>query len=299
MTSEDFENVAYGYVKSRYESNTAHLVMLLSSDTSDTPPQSSDEASNAPVAEAASSSSAAPQPAASSETEDFRAKVALQAAGYRWHEEAVCRAALDHEITWTDKIPWTDEHESSQHMLARIVRRYIESWQHQLMFAVEGDEWPRSLRVYAVECAWCFAEMYHRGCIPWNLWNPHDRFIREQAAACPHGQQDYGNMAWEDVVCILQLTRYINPTRRSHVGRVPPAEYGAASQKSAVGVINLRGNILEAVLSDVQARATSEQERHDPVRRWQAHDPAYTKGKSKAPKGRGKGGGKSKKSKKQ
>ena len=126
-----------------------------------------------------------------------------------------------------------------------------------------ADRWPRALRVWTAECRWCLDELQRRHKLPRNLTHPHDRYIRTDAGIAAEGFSDPGNLALDDVVHVLVLWKYVSPTHLSAVLRISPAEYGQGRNKSAVGSVNLRGNIIEALTLSFQ-RLASESESYRP-----------------------------------
>ena len=195
----------------------------------------------------------------SEETEEnWRLRVILQQTGYRWREECITRDALDQGMDWSTSVPDSQEHRHAQQVLAHTVNEYINNWDQQLCMRLPRARWPTSMRVLTVEMIWCLEQMHSSSMVPRHLWFPHDKGIRNAASEAALGQEDPGNLVWEDVVAILRLSRYVCPTRREQIKRVTPTDYGVGTNMSAKGTINLRGNIVEAMCHDFQARASAE-----------------------------------------
>ena len=199
--------------------------------------------------------------------QDFKMRVVLQQTAYRWREESITRAELDQGLPWTSYIPNTREHRREQTVLYATCDEYVKNWDSQLCMKLPRTKWPRSLRVLTVEMIWCLEQMHAAGVVPRHLWWPLDRAIRAEASEAALGQEDPGNLVWEDVATILRLSRYVCPTKRRNILRVTPTDYGVATNMSAKGTINLRGNVIEALCNDFQARASAEDANHDPTRR--------------------------------
>ena len=64
---------------------------------------------------------------------------------------------------------------------------------------------------------------------------------------------DPGNLTWDIIYHILRLDSYVAVAHADPILRTAPGEYGSTSNKSSVGPVNLRGNVLEAVLGDLQS----------------------------------------------
>ena len=110
-----------------------------------------------------------------------------------------------------------------------------------------------NLRLITVECYWTFSHMASMGWLPRNITRPSDKYIRAAAGACCSEHfVDPGNLQWDILFHILRLDRFVSIDAVERVIRTAPAEYGSSSNKSSKGAVNLRGNILEAALRDLQ-----------------------------------------------
>ena len=68
---------------------------------------------------------------------------------------------------------------------------------------------------------------------------------------------DPGNDVYCLLLHILRLDKYIFEGRIKEIIKTPATEYGSARNQSSVGVVNFRGNIIEALLSDLQKKASA------------------------------------------
>ena len=95
--------------------------------------------------------------------------------------------------------------------------------------------------------------LHCKGWLPKNITNPNDRYIRYAADRnCSDHFVDPGNVVWDILFNVLRLDQYVVSWRAEPIPRVSPSEYGAGTNKSAKGPVNLRGNVLEAALHDLQ-----------------------------------------------
>ena len=91
--------------------------------------------------------------------------------------------------------------------------------------------------------------------------NPQDRYIRKSAGTeISPSFSDPGNDQYCLIYHILRLDRYLNEGIVPRVIKTPATEYGTGRNKSSVGVVNLRGNIIEAILADLQHDGTLQDE---------------------------------------
>ena len=98
---------------------------------------------------------------------------------------------------------------------------------------------------------------------------PHDKYIREAAGTeISPTYQDPGNDNYCLIYHILRLDRYVGEAAIERVIKTPATEYGAASNRSSIGVVNLRGNIIEAILSDLQTMSTAQRHTWPSKRKW-------------------------------
>ena len=132
-------------------------------------------------------------------------------------------------------------------------------WDHMQKFNMQFF----NCRLITVELMRTLAFLNSQGWLPKNVTNPHDRYIRKAADAnCSPEYQDPGNVTWDWIWHLLRLDKYLTATAAEKVLKTPATEYGSGRNKSAIGVVNLRGNIMEAILHDLQNMAQT------PTPRW-------------------------------
>ena len=89
--------------------------------------------------------------------------------------------------------------------------------------------------------------MATRNLLPYWLRRPHERNIREDASESAEGFSDPGNVVLDMAVHALRLWQYCEAYRAEKVMKQSIHEYGSRANKSSVGPVNLRGNIVEAM----------------------------------------------------
>jgi len=160
------------------------------------------------------------------------------------------------------------------------VANYIDRFNHESTREFHLGGFPNTMSLWTQETIWCLEELQHRAQIPRCLWMPHDRHIRGPASSPHEAFGDPGNMVLDTLVHILRLWRFCSTTKLSGVIRVAPQPYGDPGNKSCAGPVNLRGNRIKALLSDLQHTAEPSH--------WTS-----TKGKGQGRQGAGKGGSQS------
>jgi len=210
---------------------------------------------------AAASSSSAPAPP--SPADPTAADSAYAAHAKRWAEEARYRALMD-QMDWDTFVPNTDRNRDAGQQIKQLADEYMQSFDARTLHPSNAGRWPRQLRVWTAECIWCFDEMQKRRSLPMNLSSPDNYLIRPDAAAAAEGFSDPGNLRLDDVVHVLRLWRYCDPMRVAAVLRVAPGEYGTGRNKSGIGPVNLRGNIVEAVTRALQRMGSHPERRPGP-----------------------------------
>ncbi len=171
----------------------------------------------------------------------------------RLDEESRCQEVLS-QATWLEWLPIVDQEgfAEEEKALERTCQEFIDDFIHD--HCRHAASFSKNMRLITVEMIWTLKRLASKGWLPRNLTRPHDRFIREAAGAtCSKWYQDPGNETWDIVYHVLQLDQYVAEDRHKGVVRTCPAPYGSNSNKSSVGTINLRGNVLEAILGDFQA----------------------------------------------
>lgn len=115
----------------------------------------------------------------------------------------------------------------------------------------------RDLRLLTCEAIWTLDALAAMRAIPRCLFSPHDKAIRMDAgSACSEYFCDPGNFCWDLLFNVLRLWRYVGEPWVGRIERVQASEYGSSgSNVSSRGSINLRGNVLESLLCQLQRQA--------------------------------------------
>jgi len=172
----------------------------------------------------------------------------------RVYEESMCREMLE-KAEWLDFIPQDHELEFEMVALRDAAEKFCTTfqWHHCSRFPLEV----LNARLLTVEKRRCFDYLHHLGRLPRNVTNPRDRPIRGPATiSCSPFFQDPGNFKWDIVYHLLSLNKYVVLPNVDPLIRTAPAEYGDRSNCSSKGPVNFRGNVLEAVLFDLQNMGT-------------------------------------------
>ena len=178
----------------------------------------------------------------------------------RCWDESCCRTHLG-EVKWIDAIPNSAGLEKEKQYLKTACQHYVTTfcWDHMEKFKMQFF----NCRLITVELMRALAFLNSNAWLPRNVTNPHDRYIRTAADAnCSPEFQDPGNVTWDWIWHLLRLDKYLTVTAADKVLKTPATEYGSGRNRSAIGVVNLRGNILEAILHDLQTMART------PIPRW-------------------------------
>ena len=174
----------------------------------------------------------------------------------RISEEAHCREILD-RLEWLTYIPDTAEHLESLRQLSELAAEYVETLSNSIVHSIGRERaLPSSMRVWIAETRRCLEQMCRLGWAPAFLLHAHDRFIRQDANQAPELYQDPGNVVLDLCVNCLALWRFVNVLPAERVMQVSQGEYGSRSNRSAKGPLNLRGNIIEALLGHCQRQAS-------------------------------------------
>ena len=171
----------------------------------------------------------------------------------RLHEESVCRLLLARaDFLYSRPIEYEGEGEEINKL-----RDGISEFQKEFMFdhmqRCDSKTLVQDLRLVTVETMLIFDYMHKQGWSPDNLTRPGDKWIRWKA-----GEEispsfcDPGNVQYDCLYHILRLDRFLDETVIPRVIKVSASEYGTGRNKSSVGAVNLRGNILEAMLRELQ-----------------------------------------------
>ena len=171
----------------------------------------------------------------------------------RIEEESMCRdLVIRNNLIF---LPWSDTLYSDNHKLFSLVQEYVESFTEESTRTFDMTTWPSDARMYVQECVWFFEALAARGWTPNNLRSPRDRNIRVAAGDVHPAFSDPGNLVLDQVIHILRLWRFVSSARIDALLRVAPQPYGDPGNMSASGPINLRGNVIEALLHDLSNMA--------------------------------------------
>ena len=116
--------------------------------------------------------------------------------------------------------------------------------------------------------------------LPDSLTSPDDKALR--ATSVDEGYEDYGNMVWEAMFWSCQFSKFCGKTNQDQLLACPNAPYGEKTNRSAVGPVNMRGNILETLLSFLYKEIPGERTSRHQVRprEPQGSPPAWSRWRS-------------------
>lgn len=194
------------------------------------------------------------QPAAAPEPIPDPGLAVVEEAMTRIDEESRCREIVT-RLSWVDYVPNRPKLQQEWWELEMLADQYINTFLEELTRNYEMSQFPRNMRLWIAETIWCFDALAEKGWTPHNLHMPHDRFIRDAANQVDEHIGDPGNLCFEVAIHVLRLWRYIGETRVQKVMRIAPQAYGTRGNKSSKGPVNLRGNIIESLISDLQKMA--------------------------------------------
>jgi hypothetical protein len=186
--------------------------------------------------------------------------------GFQAVEEAMVR--IDEEsrrrqiicaLNWVDYVPEKPKLWEEWTTMDWLAGEYINTFLEELTRDYDTAEFPRNMRLWIAETVWCFDALAEKGWTPRNLRMPHDRYIRQSASSVDEHIGDPGNLCFDVVLHVLRLWRYVGETRVEQTMRIAPQEYGARGNKSSKGPVNLRGNIIESLISDLQKMAVDKE----------------------------------------
>ena len=169
-------------------------------------------------------------------------------------EESQCREFLA-KLQWLDDLPEDPQLESEMAALRGQAERFCSmfQWQHCARYPLEV----LNARLVTVEARGSLDFPRSLGRLPKNVTNPRDRQIRGAASVCcsPFFQGP-GNYKWGTIHRLLSLNKYVVLQHADPILRTAPARYGDRSNCSSKGPVNLRGDVLESVLYDLQTLST-------------------------------------------
>ena len=191
---------------------------------------------------------------AQTEAQEDQAKAVVVEHVERVEEESMCRDLLTRvNLVY---VPWYENVMDDTNKLKGLVQNYVETFTEESTREFDMSTWPTDARMYVQETVWCFEALAARGWTPYNLRNPRDHHIRTAAGDVHPAFSDPGNLVLDQVVHILRLWRFVSSQRLDPAMRVAPQPYGDPGNMSASGPINLRGNIVEALLHDLSNMAS-------------------------------------------
>ena len=97
------------------------------------------------------------------------------------------------------------------------------------------------------------------------IHNLSDRGIRKPAGECDY--HDPGNVALDFSCYVLQLWKFVLPTKLSSANQFAWRPYGDTKERSGIGAMNRRGNMIEALLSNAMYCMKHEKQRECDLKR--------------------------------
>ena len=188
----------------------------------------------------------------------------------RWSEMVECVDMLE-KINWLEHIANTPQNSADLNIIFREGMNYCGKFMDGVLLPWTIKDWPLNPRVWLGEFERTLKAMALRSCLPYWLKYPHDRNIRDDASESAAGFSDPGNFTLDVMVHCLRLWKYCDASRVEMVIRQSTSEYGSASNKSAKGPVNLRGNIVEAMTKNLQKAGSLPHVKsipYDPIAKW-------------------------------
>ena len=217
----------------------------------------------------------------------------------RWVEMVEGVGMLEN-IDWLGDLPAYSAIRNALHEIFKQGMRYCRDFQDGVLLPWKFDMFPLVPRAWLGEFERTLKAMAQRSELPYWLKHPSDRNIRGDASESADGFSDPGNFDLDVIVHAMRLWQYCDASKAGKVIRQPTSAYGASSNKSSKGPVNLRGNIVEAMTKKLQKAGglKPNQWPYDPFKYWFEEDhwrpePGYetaSKG-SKSGKGWSKGQG--------
>ena len=96
----------------------------------------------------------------------------------------------------------------------------------------------------------CLAQLKDRRLLPEYFVSPTHRALLVPAGNTPMEYIDPGNLNLEILWFALRIYTFISPDRHDDICQPRLSTYGEASNRSGKGLTNLRGNMLEAILTE-------------------------------------------------
>ena len=210
-------------------------------------------------------------PAAEKEAKEIKAKGKKMD---RYAESVLCLEMLN-KVDWLSDMPNKDEYGKDLTTIFNEGMKYVEKFQHGTLLPWSLDNWPLNPRVWLGELERVLACLAQRGILPRLLTTPHDRNIRKDACDAAAGFPDPGNEVLDMLVHALRLWKYVTASKVELVIRQSTHEYGAGRNRSSIGPVNFRGNIVEAMTKQLQEAGAEPSTRHGnwgsfPDRSWKS-----------------------------
>ena len=187
-------------------------------------------------------------PAAEKEAKEIKAKEKKMD---RYAESVLCLEMLN-KVDWLSDMPDKEEYAKDLDTIFNEGMKYVENFQHGTLLPWNLKNWPLNPRVWLGEMERALACLAQRGILPKWLTTPHDRNIRKDASDAAAGFPDPGNEVLDVLVHSLRLWKYVTASKVELVIRQSTHEYGAGRNRSSIGPVNLRGNIVEAMTLHLQ-----------------------------------------------
>ena len=203
------------------------------------------------------SDSAPPEPHESTLTKEQ--KTGLENHMHRIREETYARTLLanNKKLWWTQYYPWDDTKSPEDLEILRArVKLYLETGFMDHLGELCALPLLGSMRLLTTETQSILNYMAKMRILPYDLINPHDKNIRFSAGTEISAQHYYdpGNDKYCFLWHLLRLDKYASEVRVKDLIKTPATEYGSARNKSSVGVVNLRGNMIESLLAELQKK---------------------------------------------
>ena len=166
----------------------------------------------------------------------------------RWVEESMSRSMLE-SITWATYCP--RDRKGDLTAIFKMGMKYVDVFSDDVMIPWNVDEIPTHMRPWLAELDLTFKALMAKNWIPQQLRAPHDKHIRKYAVGA-QGDTDPGNETFDIVVNMMRLWQAVDENHWEQVVKVAGKEYGNSGNKSSEGPVNLRGNMIEALMKWLQ-----------------------------------------------
>ena len=182
----------------------------------------------------------------------------------RMSEMVECMNKLD-RVDWLDSTPDKREYADALDWIFERGLEYCDTFMNGSLQAWSMGGYPRYIRPWFSETERVYKALARRGWIPFWMKHPRDKWIRPDAAESATGFVDPGNLTLDVFVHVFRLWRFIDVIGFDAAIRQPQHPYGHKTNMSSKGPVNLRGNIVEASLKDLQKMGGSR------IQHWQQY----------------------------